>query len=66
MSRSPETPVGVSIAGRSTTATTPTGHPDVHPFTSDPEGYCVECGEEREHVNHRRNFTIVPREETAA
>lgn len=47
-------------------APTRAGAPDVHPFTSDPEGYCVECGEEREHPNHRRNLTVVPREETAA
>lgn len=55
------TPVGVSIAGPATTATTLTG--DIlppHPYQSDVEGYCVECGNERHHQSHRRNFTIVP------
>lgn len=33
---------------------------DVHPFQADDEGYCVACGNEREHDSHRRNFTIVP------
>lgn len=37
---------------------------DVHPFESDPEGYCVTCAEEQDHTNHRRNFQIVPNEAT--
>lgn len=53
-------PVGVSIAGPATTATTPTGDTlPPHPYQSDVEGYCVECGNERHHQSHRRNFTIV-------